>query len=176
MGSVELSDEPSPELCKEVYARYGLCVAASQLLETHLINMLTVYETARDPVPTQATFDRLYAANEKLTFGNLIKAFDKHDYLSHFKPIVLSLKANRDFLAHRIFRERAGSFVTSRGCHQLIEDLDRILKLFDETIASLQAIETEVTRKIGYHSSEFEDLCNRLLDEMIEDAKRQIHT
>jgi len=171
MEHLNRSGDPSSELCKEVYAHYGLCVAASQLLETHLINMLNLYATSNDPTPTRQTYDRYNEKHEKLTFGNLVRAFDQYDYLSHFRPIVETLKRHRDFLAHRFFRERADDFVTIGGCMLLIEELDAIRDTFDKTVGDLESIETEVTRKVGVHTPGFRENCDRYLDQMMAAAK-----
>ncbi len=178
MEHLNRSEDPSSEICKEVYAHYGLCVSASQLLEKHLINMLNLYATSNDPNPTRQTYDRLNEKHEKLTFGNLIRAFDQYDYLSHFRSIEEVLKMHRDFLAHRFFRERADGFVTVRGCMELIEELDTIRDTFDQTIAGLESIETEMTRQVGVHTLAFRENCDRYLDQMMAAATakfRDVH-
>ena len=132
MVRIDLAGEPSPELCKEVYAHYGLCMAIAQGFETHLVNMVTLYATTNSPEPVQSTYLRFEAEFQKLTFGNLIKALSKYDYLDSLELEVSQMKQTRDFLAHRFFRERSSDFVSVGGCEQLIQELNAIRIAFDQ--------------------------------------------
>jgi hypothetical protein len=154
-----ISDDPSPELCREVYAHYGVCMAASQALETHLISMLTAYQTANDPAPSTTAYDRYLICNEKLTLGNLVKGLRDFGYIGNLEGQVAAMKADRDFLAHRFFRERNDDFFTVAGCLRLISDLNSYRAKFDDVLTGLESIETELTKKLGYHSSAFKEKC-----------------
>ena len=166
-----ISEDPSSELCRDVYAHYGLCMAASQLFETHLINILTAYTTDRDPQRTRQTYDKYLEKHEKLTFGNLVQALTGFDYLSGVEPLVLARKRDRDFLAHRFFRDRVESFLTVSGCKQLIDELESIREQFDSTIFAVEAIETALTKNLGFHTVQFAEKVQRLTDEAKSKAK-----
>jgi hypothetical protein len=160
-----ISEDPPSELCRDVYAHYGLCMAASQLFETHLINVLTAYATDRDPHHTRQTYDKYLEKHERLTFGNLLQALTGLDYLSGAEALVLARKRDRDFLAHRFFRDRVESFLTVSGCKRLIDELESIRQRFDSTTLAVEAIETALTKKLGFHTAEFAEKVQRLTDE-----------
>lgn len=166
-----LSSEPEADLCKEVYAYFGLCMAISQTFETHLINTLTVYTTHIDPIPTRQTYDRHYAEHQKLTFGNLVKRLSTYSHFSHLESEVVSMKSDRDFLAHRFFRDRAEEFITRGGCLALIKDLDQFRLRFEDIDRRVCALESTITTKLGFHTKEFEAKCAVELARMIENAQ-----
>ena len=119
MNFSDASDAPDDELVKEVYAYFGLCMYMAQVFEAGLINILTALEAAASSQPTRRNFDRLYVKHEALTFGNLLKGLEKHNFL----PMDLLVEARkvkslRDHLAHRYFREHVLDSMTIGGNHK----------------------------------------------------------
>ena len=137
------SASPDGDLVREVYARFGLCIYLAGVFETGLINILTVLSTAADPVPTRQTFDRYYSKFEDFTFGNLLKALNKHAFLPQdLLDEARTRKKDRDSLAHRYFRDRDMDFVTVAGCLKMIEEL----KNWEEKFTVLDDKVTEFQR------------------------------
>lgn len=144
----------------------------SQVFETGLINILTALETAKSAVPTRATFDALYAQHESLTFGNLMKRLGAHRVLPvDLADEVNKLKSERDWLAHRFFREHDLDFMSMAGCHVMIEKLtvqrDRFLSL-DKRISALQA---QAFGRIGIDPGKFDAMAEAEMRNMLEEAR-----
>lgn len=166
------SDPPDDDLVKEVYAHFGLCIYLSQVFETGMINILTALETAVSKSPTRQTFDQLYGKHESLTFGNLLKALKVHDFLpADLLKEVRQLKAERDYLAHRFFRDHDLDFMTVAGCYVMIEFLesrrDRFISV-DERVSQFQV---QALAKIGIDPERFDAMTDHELSKMLEMAR-----
>jgi hypothetical protein len=121
---LDLSASPGDELVKEVYAHFGLCIYLAGVFETGLINILAQLSTAADASPTRATFARYYSMYESFTFGNLISELKKRTALPQdLLDEASERKKDRDYLAHRYFRDRDMDFVTVGGCLKMIHEL-----------------------------------------------------
>lgn len=75
------TEEPDDDLTRDVYAHFGLCMYIAQVFETGLINVLTTIQHAKSVIRTPESHDALYAKNESLTFGNLVKELSKHRFV-----------------------------------------------------------------------------------------------
>jgi hypothetical protein len=169
---VNAADPPNDELVKAVYAHYGLCIYLGQVFETELINALTALETAASKVPTRRTFDVLYAKHETLTFGNLIRALSKHNLLpAGLAAQVTKLKAERDVLAHRFFRDHHLDFMTVGGCLTMIEQLELQQRRFDALDASVSAVCREAFKKIGLGKATRESVRHAMKSKLMAKAR-----
>jgi hypothetical protein len=171
-NAVDTSDSPDENLVKEVYAHFGLCVFFSQVIETNLINFLTALETAASKVPTRRTFDDLYAKHESFTFGNLMKALSAHGFLPNdVMQDVQRLKAERDHLAHRYFRDHDLDFMTVGGCNQMIDDLQARRDRFIEVDRRMSGFHTTALAKIGVAPEQIDTTMERTMVEMLGEAR-----
>jgi hypothetical protein len=122
--STQPTDAPDNDLARDVYAHFGLCMYIAQVFETGLINILTVLENSKSDTPTEENFDRLYKQHEALTFGNLMNALSKHNFVpQNLMQEARYLKEERDHLAHRFFRDHVLDMATVSGCNLMIEVL-----------------------------------------------------
>lgn len=162
---------PDGELCKEVYAHYGLCMYLAQVFETGLINILTALETAASEHPDQQTFEVFYERHEGLTFGNLMKALAHHHILpDDLTEEVRLLKAERDRLAHHFWREHDLDFMTVGGCHVMIERLEQFQCRFADLDRRVTQIQTLAFDRLGFGRETFDTLSQQAMAEMQEEA------
>ena len=172
MNIVDASDRPDGELIKEVYAHFGLCVYLAQVFETGLINILTALETAASKTPTRQTFDDLYTKHESLTFGNLMKALSVHSVLpTDLVKEIRQLKAERDHLAHRFFRDHDLDFITVGGCYLMIERLVASRQRFEALDKRVSQFTTQSFSKLGFNPEQFDMLVKQELANMQEEAR-----
>lgn len=174
---IDASAAPDGDLCKEVYAHFGLCMFLAQVFETGLINILTALETAASENPIRRTFDELYAKHETLTFGNLMKALQRHNIVpSDLEQQILQLKAERDRLAHRFFREHDLNFATIAGCSVMIEQLTALREQFTEVDQRLSALQEPAFARIGLDPGKFRKATSEILVEMRREARSRYIT
>ncbi|HEY4113272.1 MAG TPA: hypothetical protein VGM17_04355 [Rhizomicrobium sp.] len=175
---MELPDaaaSPDGDLVKEVYAYFGLCMYFAQVFETGLINVLTLLETAAAKPSSQteheAIFDSLYARHESLTFGNLLRALAKHGLIP-FKLLEEAriLKADRDHLAHRFFRDHDLDFATVGGCYSMIESLEVRRAKFSELDRRISAVVYRAYEASG-QSSKLKRVMDKIEAEMLDEAR-----
>jgi len=170
MNKKYLTNEPDGELAKEVYAHFGLCMYLAQVFETGLINILTTLETSSSEIPTRSTFDKLYEQHKTLSFGNLLRKLERHNFLpNELFNEVERLKLLRDELAHHFFRDHVLDFVTAGGCHKMIEKLELHREEFlalDEKISKLL---TKLERKLGVDQKQID----KIMEEKLEEARKK---
>jgi|SRR5581483_8706713 len=133
----DLSEHPGDELVREVFAHVGLCLYLAQCVETALIGVLAALATAKHAQPIRKTFDELHERYETFTLGNLLKELARHGVASdELMRSLRDVKDERDYLAHRIFRDRAVDFAATGGCLEMIQELmarrDRLIALDDD--------------------------------------------
>jgi hypothetical protein len=129
------------ELVREVYAHFGLALYNAQVLEHGLANGMVFACKAAGRLPTVADFDNLLGSHFERTLGGLIRELRNH--LSVKQPLAELLKSaltQRNWLAHRYFRERAATFMTERGCTSMIEELQAAQELFSRADAALAEV------------------------------------
>jgi hypothetical protein len=169
---LDASASPDGDLVKEVYAHFGLCMYCAQVFEIGLINILTALEAERSKTPIRATYDRLYQQHEGLTFGNLIKALSRHDFLTaEVLEEALRLKAERDDLAHRFFRDHDMDFMSLGGCYLMIEELEERRERFITLDARVSALQAGAFKKLGFTLETFEASYNAAMTQMLQEAR-----
>lgn len=166
------SDHPDGDLVKEVHAYFGLCMYFAQVFETGLINALTALETAADKKPFRQTFDTYYAKHEAQTFGNLLKALARHKFFpDDLIEEVTRLKADRDNLAHRFFRDHDLDFMTVGGCYVMIEELESRRKRFMDIDRRVTQLEDKAFEGLGFDAQNLRAETDRIKDEMTREAR-----
>ena len=169
---IDASSAPPPDLRKEVHAHFGLCMYFAQVFETGLINILTALETAQSKVPTREAFEASYVRHESFTFGNLMKALAAHKFLPNdIEKEAYGLKADRDHLAHRFFREHDLDELTVGGCYAMIEELEARRERFRALDKRVSQLETEAFVRLGFNPQQLAFLERKHKSEMLDEAR-----
>ena len=105
--------EPGAWLSREVFARFGLAIYASQVLEHGIVN-LVVWSGLRDG--RYRAYEETEAANTelfKLTMGKVKQALvSRRPDVAHLDELLIRAVRLRNFLAHEYFRQRAAAALT----------------------------------------------------------------
>jgi hypothetical protein len=114
----------------------------------------------------------IYAKHESLTFGNLMRALSMHNVLpSDLTDEVRRLKAERDHLAHRFFRDHDLDFMTVGGCYFMIEHLEACRGRFEALDQRVSQFETQALAKIGFDPEQLRTMAEKKMAEMLEEAR-----
>jgi len=122
----------------------------TQVLETGLINLLTYSEAHSRNLIFQGKFDELYQENEKLTFGKIIKRVSETGLVpATVMEKIRGIKADRDFLAHRFWRDRVIDLMTVDGRLAAVEELEGIRRRIVEVDQSVDNLIFGFLSEIG---------------------------
>jgi hypothetical protein len=114
---------------KEMYARYGLAMFHSQVLERGLaIALATVYGQG---VVTSKDYELTLTALFKQTYGQLVKWFESSQAPTNLVEDVQRSLEQRNWLAHRYFWDRAVELMSAEGQEKAIEELTILTSEFD---------------------------------------------
>jgi len=142
---------------KEVYANFGLAIYQAQCLEHGLVNAMLFIELLPrrlDLATSQEQWEPIVEAftesKFKLTLGRMINA------LASVSPVDSSLHEQlskalekRNWLAHHYFRDRAETFLTSRGRASMVAELEDAQVLFSAADSALEAATKPARLKAG---------------------------
>ena len=125
------NDNPSEELIKETYARFGLAYYHSECLHRELCHIHAIASFQTSSVITRPRMEEKLAYAYSLTLGQL------RDDLKDLLPEHLFSQLNegvekRNFLAHHFWFERAHLMFSAAGLKHLIEELSELSRLFSK--------------------------------------------
>src|SRR5262245_53026084 len=155
--------DPGAWLSREVYARFGLAIYSSQVLEHGIVN-LVVWSGLRDG--SYRAYEETETANAELfrqTLGSVKKILlSRRPDIGHLDELLLRAVRLRNFLAHEYFRQRAAAFLTEDGKNQMIEELKKATVFFEGVDARLEPLTMQIIETIGV---------DKRMPEALEDAR-----
>lgn len=124
-------EEPSEELIKEVYARFGLAYYHGECLHRGLCH---IHAFASFISPEGITLPRV---EEKLAYAYSLTLGKVKDEIEGLIPNELFRQLDkavekRNFLAHYFWFERAHLMFSAAGLHQMVRELDEYSALFQQ--------------------------------------------
>jgi len=148
---------------REVFAYYGRAAYAAScvehgltiaLMKAELMSQVAGRARREHKVPTtaewEAMFDDYMAKHDALPLGTLIQRFRKVVKTPpELQDLLDQALAQRNFLAHGFFRERAISFSHDAGREEMIAELDAAHDLLDRADRAVQAAVEDVLPRIG---------------------------
>lgn len=149
--------EPDVVLEKEVYAHFGLTFSAFAALEHGLVNILAQHLTSSSSEPSRQLFDENMHKCFSMTLGNIIRSLEKfypsgEDFLDSIKQA----KLERDFLAHRFFRENMLYMLSHEGLKHLLVELVKLRNTIEFLIKKTDEIEDNaVCETFGWEPEDF---------------------
>ena len=142
--------DPGSWLSREVFARFGLAIYSSQVLEHGIVN-LVVWSGLRDG--SYRAYEETETANGELfrqTLGSVKKILlSRRPDIGHLDDLLLRAVRLRNFLAHEYFRQRAAAFLTEDGKNQMIEELKKATGFFEDVDARLEPLTMQIIEIIG---------------------------
>lgn len=132
-------DSESEEI-REVYAYFGLALYTAQCLEHGIVNALLYLDLipSQKSVPGEESWavavDNFTSQKFEQTLGKIIYDLKKvTDVPPELNNRLFEALKQRNWLAHRYFRERAEDFLSSEGRTKMIKELDDLVNIFKVT-------------------------------------------
>jgi hypothetical protein len=125
------ANEPTDELVREMYARFGLAYYYSEVLHRGLCIILAMSDLSRRDLITRPRVEEHLAHAFSLTLGDVITALaDKlpQEFLARLDEII----EKRNFLAHHFWFDRAHLMFRADQIQELIAELDGYAQLFHQ--------------------------------------------
>jgi len=163
--------EPTAAEIKEVYARFGLAMYLAQCVERKLATLLATKYGPGVREMTQTQYDDLLRSLFKQTFGSLTKRLYRNsvETTNDLEQSLEKALEYRNWLAHNYFWERAGHFMTPKGCLFMVEELQEIVDYLYDFEHQLGSVLNEWTRQNGISEGMIEIEMQKLLQEAQDD-------
>ena len=155
------------EHCKEVFASYGAAMHTAQVLEHGIVNaMVVVRMPERDRISLQ-DIDKLMAERFEKTLGTLIRLIKSEVICpDDLQKLLTDALAERNFLAHRFFRERNDDFFTVNGRDNMITELQHDIALFNRADSLLGDVVRPIRERFGVTDDRIEALMDEMTREL----------
>ena len=158
---------------KEVYARFGLALYMSQVLEHGIVNALVVLDlipnrrhTVRSKSEWEMLVDDFMEGRFKKTMGTLIKSLKA---IRHIPPELENEMREalhqRNWLAHGFFRDRSTDFGSYTGREKMLTEVDAARDLFSRIDDALEEIMNPLWHKAGITQEIFDQAYQKILEE-----------
>src|SRR5689334_13712847 len=122
------------DLIRDTFAHFGLAFYQAQVLEHGIVNAMVVAKMPDRERLTRRDIDSFMDQQFENTLGQLIRAVKKHVAVpGELEDQLTEALSKRNWLAHEYFRARAVDFMTDAGCHRMIEELELVQRLFEDT-------------------------------------------
>jgi len=163
-----VTSEPTDDLVREMYARYGLAYYHSEVLHRGLCIILAVSDLPRRDMITRPRVEEHLAHAFSLTLGDVIKELAEK-LPAQYSAELEEVREKRNFLAHHFWFDRAHLMFRADHIQGLIDELDGYTDLFnrldEETSAWFHSRQTE----LGLTEELLEDCLTRILSGQGED-------
>lgn len=153
---------------REVYARYGLAMYQAQVLEHGLVNTLMIFRLLptmkeyTDRYAWESAFDTFYSVETGKTFGNILKVIQLiNNFPSDLLKKLRSAKSERDYLAHRFFREHDVDFMNFDGRIKMIVECERLIDLFQMLDKEIGGFARPYRERYGITSEKIRELMDQ---------------
>jgi hypothetical protein len=153
-------EDPTDDEVKELYAHFGLAYYCSGVLEYGIANALLILELlegragAKTREEWEALVDKHFEESFEKTLGKLKNHLARHQerspMLSNLMPDLDRCVCERNFLAHRFWREHATRWFTRRGRERMIHRLAEARELFSETDRKLETVMRPFKERNGF--------------------------
>ncbi|MBS0236483.1 MAG: hypothetical protein JSS50_04000 [Proteobacteria bacterium] len=165
------------EDAKEIYAHFGRAMYFTNCLEHSIVNALCllsllpnreVYSSRKE---WENLIDHHYEESFKKCFGALKNQLKSHpDPFPSLLAIIPDLEKcveERNFLAHRFYREYAQHWFSTKGRKEMVKKLEAASELFNTTDEKLEDALKPITEKYGIT----EEILQKYYSEMQEEAE-----
>lgn len=140
-------NEPTDELVREMYARFGLAYYHSEVLHRGLSIILAMSDLPRRDLITRPRVEECLAHAFSLTLGEVITAL-AGKLPEEFFPRLEEVREQRNFLSHHFWFDRAHLMFRADQIEGLITELDGYTQMFnhldEDTSAWFQARHAEL--------------------------------
>lgn len=125
------TNDPSDDLVREMYARFGLAYYLSEVLHRGLCIILAISDLPRRDLVTRPRMEEHLAYAFSLTLGEVITALSEK-LPQRFSSRLDEVRQKRNFLAHHFWFDRANLMFQADQLQELIAELDGYAQLFKQ--------------------------------------------
>lgn len=143
-GSIWPTDDEDAVQIREVYSRYGLAMYQAQVLEHGIVNaiiiarMLPTISEHPNRSAWEDAFDRAFDGELAKTFGNMLRSLEPLNLREELLARLRGAKSERDYLAHRFFREHDEDFLSRTGRTRMIAECEQSIEMLSKIDADLE--------------------------------------
>ena len=160
-----MNDEAIQEQHKDVYAHAELALYWAQCFEQGLETVLLIQSRLSGRCVTLSDLDSYETEVASKTLGRLLREVRQHvAFPADAEQLIATALKNRNFLAHRFFKERAKDWYRLQSRLALVEELQTIQESFSAADAVIIPICRVLRLQIG------------VTDEWVEAAVKRIET
>ena len=160
------------ELRKDVFAWYGGAAYYSQCFEIELSILLLHSTHIKQEEWTKRSLEKVHEKISKMTLGQLIKELKKTFEISPYLEGRLSkYLEKRNYLIHNFFYENSYKLPLINGCNDMIEELQKITKIFQEADSIAMDLNKQVRKRAGISEEKLQASINKMVDEQIKNYK-----
>lgn len=142
-----VTNKPTDDLVREMYARFGLAYYHSEVLHRGLCIILAMSDLPRRDLITRPRVEEHLAHAFSLTLGDVITELDGN-IPAKYSTRLADVREKRNFLAHHFWFDRAHLMFRADHIRGLIDELDGYTEIFsrldEETSAWFHARQTEL--------------------------------
>lgn len=178
-GSIWPAEDLESQLTREVYARFGLAMYCAQVLEHGLANFLMILKfrpeatSAKNQQEWETLVEQFYNTQFAKTLGNLLRAVEEINHLpDELVQELRQVKANRDYLAHRFFREHSESFLSQDGKQRMIIICEEFIQQIQKLDRSIEAIAEPVRTRQGLTNEMIDQEIQKIIKKTTEDPSK----
>ena len=161
-----MNESDENEHCKEIYAHAGLALYWAQCFEQTLENILVIHSRISRRCITLADLDSYEDEVARKTLGRLLRDVRQHvTFGDDAEELIATAHQNRNFLAHRFYKERATEWFSFDGRNRLIAELNRMQQSF----RTADAVTSTICRALGHSIG----ITDEIIDTEFERLKNQ---
>lgn len=152
------------EKAKEIYARFGLCVYAFQVLEHQLMNMLLIKAKSEKIDMTSKEYDDIFYSYSDKTLGKLIeKVVQLYDIPDIKRQKLWNIHQKRNYYVHHYFKDHSEYFFSETKQIKMLEEIISTTDEVSNLDASLEALTQPLMDKINVNETFFKYWHDKLI-------------
>lgn len=152
------------EKAKEIYARFGLCIYAFQVLEHQLMNMLLIKAKSEKIDMTSKEYDDIFYSYSDKTLGKLIeKVVQLYDIPDIKRQKLWNIHQKRNYYVHHYFKDHSEYFFSETKQIKMLEEIISTTDEVSNLDASLEALTQPLMDKINVNETFFKYWYDKLI-------------
>jgi len=157
-----VTDQPTDDLVREIYARFGLAYYHSEVLHRELCIILAMADLPRRDLITRPRIEERLAHAFSLTLGDVITTL-AGKLPAEYSTRLEEVREKRNFLAHHFWFDRAHLMFRADHILELIDELDGYTKVFSRLDEEISEWFHERLHDLGLTDDILQDCLARIL-------------
>lgn len=163
-----VSDQPTDELTREMYARFGLAYYHSEVLHRGLCIILSMSDLPRKDLITRPRVEERLSHAFSLTLGDVVNEL-VGKIPDEYSTRLEKARDTRNFLAHNFWFDRAHLMFQADHIRQLIGELDAYTEFFNRLDQEISQWFRGKRQELGLTDEVLQDCMSRILSGQVEE-------